>query len=180
MKNYNNNFNIFLFDSISKFNIYHKKNLLKIKKVKIFVKLRNIDILFLKNFLFLSKIFFELFNRKISILKIFNNKNKNLKNSIILSIGFIVNNTSSIYIVLNYLFNVVSFSSNITDSCLNIKRKQNNFLFFFKNINYFIGLNVDKIHKVDLDFNFLFILKRKDKNFFLKKNILNFYEKLFF
>lgn len=179
MKKLNTNFNIFLFDSISKFNLYDKESLLKINKLKIFVKLKSIDPLFLKNFLYLSKVFFELFNRKIYILKIISDQNK-LKNSIIFYVGFTVNNIFFIYNILNYLLNVVSFSSKRSDDCFNLKRKESNFLYFFKNINYFLGLNFSKFSKWDLDFNFLFILKNKQKNFFFNKKIVNFYEKLFF
>jgi hypothetical protein len=179
MKNLINNFNIFLFDSITKFNLYDKRNLLKINKLKIFVKLKSIDVLFLKNFLFLSKLFFELFNRKIFILKILNDQNK-IKNSIIFYVGFIVNNMFFIYNILNYLINIIFFSSKKTDDCLNFKKINNNFLFFFKNINYFIGLNLSKFSKWDLDFNFLFIFNEKTNLSFLNKKIVNFYEKLFF
>lgn len=179
MKNLNNNFNIFLFDSISKFNLYDKKNLLKINKLKIFVKLKSIDPLFLKNFLYLSKVFFELFKRKIYILKIISDQNK-LKNSIVFYVGFTVNNVFFIYNILNYLLNIAFFSSKKSDDCFNFKKKDNNFLYFFKNINYFLGLNFSKFSKWDLDFNFLFILKNKNENFFLNKKIVSFYEKLFF
>ena len=65
MKNLVKNFNIILFDSISKFNIYDKKKILKMDNLKIYVKLKSLDTLFLKNFLFLSKIYFYLFKRKI-------------------------------------------------------------------------------------------------------------------
>jgi hypothetical protein len=146
MKNLNNNFNIFLFDSISKFNLYDKKNLLKINKLKIFVKLKSIDPLFLKNFLYLSKVFFELFKRKIYILKIISDQNK-LKNSIVFYVGFTVNNVFFIYNILNYLLNIAFFSSKKSDDCFNFKKKDNNFLYFFKNINYFLGLNFSKFSK---------------------------------
>ena len=56
MKNLEHNFNIFVFDSICKFNIYEKKNLLFLNKLNVFVKLKSIDLFFLKNFLFISKL----------------------------------------------------------------------------------------------------------------------------
>lgn len=146
MKKLDTNFNIFFFDSISKFNIYDKKNLLKIRKLKIFLKLKTIDSLFLKNFLSLSKLFFELFNRKICILKIIGDQNK-IKNSIIFYVGFTVNNFFSILNLLNYMLNIIMFSSKKMDDSLNFKKKDNCFLYFFKNINYFIGLNFSKYPK---------------------------------
>ena len=85
MKNLVKKFNIILFDSISKFNIYDKKKILKMDNLKIYVKLKSLDTLFLKNFLFLSKIYFYLFKRKIIILKVlqdFSKLNK-FKNSLI-------------------------------------------------------------------------------------------------
>jgi len=44
MKNLEHNFNIFVFDSICKFNIYEKKNLLFLNKLNVFVKLKSIDL----------------------------------------------------------------------------------------------------------------------------------------
>lgn len=146
MKNINNNFNIFLFDLISKFNFYNNNNIVKINKLKIFVKLKSIDPLFFKNFLFLSKIFFELFYRKIFILKILNDQNK-IKNSVIFYVGFSENNILLIFNILNYLLNISFFLSKETDSRFSFKKKDNNFLFFFKNINYFLCLNSSNFSK---------------------------------
>ena len=146
MKNLVVNYNIFLFDSISKYNFYNKINLLKLNKLKVFVKLKSMDSSFFKNFLYLSQIFFELFNRKIYILKNLNDKNK-IKNSITFYVGFTANNTFFIYKVLSYLLNVILFSAQRSDSSFNFQKKNNNFLYFFKNINYFLGLNLSKFSK---------------------------------
>lgn len=176
------NFNIIVFDSISKFNIYNKKNILKIDSLKIYVKLKSVDTLFLKNFLFLSKIYFYLFKRKTTILRVvqdFSKLNK-LKNSLIFYVGITYKDQISIFNILNYLLNIVIFSSKKSDDSFNFKKKENNFLYFFKNINYFLGLDLSKFSKWDLDFNFLFIFKNSNNNFLLNKKIVNFYEKLFF
>jgi hypothetical protein len=146
MKNLNINFDIFLFDSISKFNFYNKINLVKLNKLKIYVKLKSMDSAFLKNFLYLSQIFFDVFNRKIIILKILKDKNK-IKNSITFYMGFSVNNIVNIFDTLNYLLNIILFSAKKSDSSFNFKKKNNNFLYFFKNINYFLGLNFLKFSK---------------------------------
>ena len=155
MKNLVKNFNIILFDSISKFNIYDKKKILKMDNLKIYVKLKSLDTLFLKNFLFLSKIYFYLFKRKIIILKVlqdFSKLNK-FKNSLIFYVGITYKDQASIFNILNYLLNIVTFSSKKSDDFFNFKKKENNFLYFFKNNN---------------------------NNFILNKKIVNFYEKLFF
>jgi hypothetical protein len=149
MKNLEKNFNIFIFDSICKFNIYEKKNLIFLNKLNIFVKIKSIDILFLKNFLFISKLFFNLFKRKISILNIFKDSNKfnKFKNSLIFYVGITVNNIYIIYKILNYLLNIVMYISKKTDDSFILKKKENNFLYFFKNINYFLGLDFLKFSK---------------------------------
>lgn len=182
MKNLIKNFNILVFDSICKFNIYHKKNILNISSLKIYVKLKSVDTSFLKNFLFLSKIYFYLFKRKISILNVLKdlNKSNKLKNSLIFYIGITFNDFYSIFTILNYLLNIVIFSSKKSDDLFSFKKIENNFVYFFKNINYFLGLDFSKFSKWDLDFNFLFILKNKNNNYILNKKIVNFYEKLFF
>lgn len=149
MKDLENNFNIIVFDSISKFNIYDKKKVLKIDNLKIYVKLKSVDVSFLKNFLFLSKIYFYLFKRKITILKViqdFSKLNK-LKNSLIFYVGITYKNQKLIFNILNYLLNVVTFSSKKSDDFFNLKKKENNFLYFFKNINYFLGLDFSKFSK---------------------------------
>jgi len=182
MKNLVKNFNIIVFDSISKFNLFEKKKILKIENLKIYVKLKSFDVLFLKNFLFLSKIYFYLFKRKITILKVvqdFSKLNK-LKNSLIFYVGITYKDQFSIFNILNYLLNIVTFSSKKSDDFFNLKKKENNFLYFFKNINYFLGLDFSKFSKWDLDFNFLFIFRNNNNNFILNKKIVNFYEKLFF
>jgi hypothetical protein len=182
MKDLVKNFNIIIFDSISKFNIYDKKKILKIDNLKIYVKLKSVDALFLKNFLFLSKIYFYLFKRKITILKViqdFSKLNK-LKNSLIFYVGITYKDQKSIFNILNYLLNVVTSSSKKSDDFFKFKRKEKNFLYFFKNINYFLGLDFSKFSKWDLDFNFLFIFKNYNNDFILNKKIVNFYEKLFF
>jgi|688.fasta_scaffold599737_2 hypothetical protein len=149
MKNLEHNFNIFVFDSICKFNIYEKKNLLFLNKLNVFVKLKSIDLFFLKNFLFISKLFFNLFKRKLSILNIFKDLNKfnKSKNSLIFYVGITFNNNYLIYKILNYLLNIVSLISKKTDDSFIIKRKENNFLYFFKNINYLLGLDFLKFSK---------------------------------
>jgi hypothetical protein len=149
MNNFKKSFEIIVFDSICKFNIYEKKNLLFLNKLKIFIKLKSVDNFFLKNFLFLSKIFFNLFKRKISVLKVLKDYNKmnKLKNSLIFYVGISFNNINSIFKILNYLLNIVSYISKKTDDSFILKRKENNFLYFFKNVNYFLGLDSLKFSK---------------------------------
>ena len=182
MKNLNKNLDIVFFDSICKFNIYNKKNILFLNKLKIFVKLKSIDNLFLKNFLFLSKIFYNLFKRKIFVLSVIKDSSKmnKLKNSLIFYVGVTFNNYNLIFQILNYLLNIVVFTSKKSDDSFILKRREKNFLYFFKNINYFLGLDLSKFSKWDLDFNFLFIFKNKKNSSILNKKIINFYEKLFF
>lgn len=149
MKNIKKNYNILVFDSISKFNIYNKNKILNINNLKIYVKIKSIDVSFFKNFLFLSKIYFYLFNRKISILKVlkdFSRLNK-LKNSLIFYIGITFNNIFSILNILDYLLNIVIDFSKKSDAQFSFQRKENAFLYFFKNINYFLGLDIFKSSK---------------------------------
>ena len=149
MKNLVKNFNIIVFDSISKFNMYDRQKILKINNLKIYVKLKSVDASFLKNFLFLSKIYFYLFKRKITILKViqdFSKLNK-LKNSLIFYVGITYKDQISIFNILNYLLNIVTFYSKKSDDSFNLRKKENNFLYFFKNINYFFGLDFSKFSK---------------------------------
>lgn len=143
MIDYKQNFNIFFFDSISKFNLYDNKNLVYLKKLKIFVKMNNNNNNFLKDFFLLSKIFFLLFKRKISVLQIRNNNinSSKIKNMLYLDVGLTFNNYLLIFNILNYLLNIVTYFSNKTDENFKRKRKDKNFLFFFKNLNYFLGLD---------------------------------------
>lgn len=143
MKNYLNNYNFFFFDSISKFNLFNKNYLLNLNLLKIFIKLNNNDNFFLKNFFILSKIFFFVFKRKVNILKIFKNNQKTnkFKNSLFFFFGITINNLFEVLKILNFILNDIYFSSRISDDSLNVKRIENNIVFFFKNINYFIGLD---------------------------------------
>jgi len=143
MKNYLYNYNFFFYDSISKFNLFNKNHLLNLNFLKIFVKLINNDNSFLKNFFILSKIFFMVFKRKLNILKIFKNSSKSnkSKNSLIFYFGITYNNNLNLLKILDFLLNYIMFSSKKTDDAFNVKKLENNFIFFFKNINYFIGLN---------------------------------------
>ncbi len=144
MKNFLDNYNFFFFDSICKFNLFKKNLLLNLNILKIFVKLNNNDNFFLKNFFILSKIFFFVFKRKVNILKVFKNTQKinKLKNSLFFFFGITINNLYQILKILNYLLNDISFSARVSDDSLNVKRIENNIIFFFKNINYFIGLDL--------------------------------------
>lgn len=143
MKNFLNNYNFFFFDSIFKFNLFNKKYLLNLNFIKIFVKLQNNDNLFLRNFFILSKIFFFVFKRKVNILKIFKNNQKinKTKNSLFFFFGITINKLTEVLKILNFILNDVQISSRVTDDSLNVKRIENNIIFFFKNINYFLGLN---------------------------------------
>lgn len=143
MKNYLINYNLFFFDSICKFNIYNKNFFFNLNLLKIFVKINNGDNFFLKNFFILSKVFSKVFNRKLSILKVVRNSSKlnKTKNSLFFFFGLTFNNISRILYVLNYILNDISFISNKTDDSLKIKKFSYNVIFFFKNINYFLGLD---------------------------------------
>ena len=91
----------------------------------------------------------NLFNRKISILKVlkdFSRLNK-LKNSLIFYIGITFNNIFSILNILDYLLNIVIDFSKKSDAQFSFQRKENAFLYFFKNINYFLGLDIFKSSK---------------------------------
>lgn len=65
-----------LIDSISKFNIYDKNFGIKLNNLIVFSKLNINEPNFLRDFFFLSKLFFFWFNKKISILQIIKDKKR--------------------------------------------------------------------------------------------------------
>jgi len=142
MKDISKNLNILCFDSISKFNIYDKKNLVYFKKLKVFVNIKTSESNFLNNFLSLSKILFFLFNRKLQVLKVLKEftKSNKLRNSLIFCVGLTFRNKEVFY-SLNYLLNIIFIASKSMDDSLSFKRKESGFLYFFSNSNYLLGLN---------------------------------------
>lgn len=174
MQNISNNFKILNLDIISKFNCYKKELLMKIKKITIFVKLKTNESDFLINFLVISKIIYFWFKQKITIFCFKKEYLRGSRNNLIVILGL---NLKKIYIqkFLNYFKNIVLNISRKIDNSVILKSNRENILFSFSNLNYLLGLNINKYYKYNI--NLFILIKFKDnKNI----NFQNIYEKIFF
>ena len=174
-------------DSISKFNFFDKSFLKKLDSVVFFSKLNVNDTNFLRDFFFLSKLFFLWFNKKICILHVISDKkrvqNKG-KNSLTFFFGCTLRN-KAIFKNLDYINNILFFLTKKIDGALNYTKTKDGFIYSFSNINFLLGFKSETFFNLNLKINVFY-------NFFSKKNLLvngalkqnnkiiNFYEKVFF
>lgn len=171
-------------DSISKFNLYDKKFLPKLESLIIFSKLSINDSNFLRDFFFLSKLFFFWFNKKISILQVITEKkggSNRGKRSLTFFFGCTIRK-SLLFKNIDYLNNIVFNLTKRIDGNIKYKKLNNGLFYSFSNINYLLGFKSERFFNLNLKINILYNFST-NKNFSLKKinlNIINFYEKVFF
>lgn len=171
MKNILNILKIINFDLVSKFNYIKKNLLLKIKNIIIFIKLKTVDSDFLINFLVISKIIYFWFKQKLNIFFFKKEYFKGSRNNLNLILGI---NLKKLYInkFLNYFNNIILYISKNIDNSMVVSSKGDNLLLNFSNLNYILGLNINKYYKYNLSLN---ILLKFTKN----SNNSQFYEKIF-
>lgn len=145
MKTIEQSLEILKLDLISKYNFIDFKMVPSISHLNIVIQLKMNDSKFLNNFLFISKVFFLWFNRKLLIINFFKeNLEQRNKNSLIMNLNLLIRDKNIIFKNLFYLINIVKLLSNRTDYGFKFK---NNFFYlnyFFFNINYLLGLEIGK------------------------------------
>lgn len=188
MKNLDFNINNSLLDSVSKFNFYDKCFMKKLDNIIFFTKINVTDSTFLRDFFFLSKLFFSWFNKKISILHVISDKKRVYnrgKNSLTFFFGCTIRK-KFISKNLDYINNVIFALSKKVDGFINYKKINSGFVFSFSNINLLLGFKSERFFNLNLKINIFYNFF--SKNDFVKKNsvntldnkIMNFYEKVFF
>jgi hypothetical protein len=138
-----------LLDSISKYNLYSIEKIFFLSKFQAFVLLKTIDSAFLSSFLNLSKIFLFWFNMKVQILKVKKIKNlgkSKIRNSLIFYAGISFSNKKKIFKNLNYLKNIVNPVSMNVDNGFLCNTYANSIKFSFSNVNYLLGLPVERFY----------------------------------
>lgn len=186
MKNLKFNIKNLQFDSVSKFNIYNKDTEIKLRNLVIFTKLAVNDSNFLRDFFFLSKLFFYWFDQKISILKVIQDKRRSFnkgKNSLIFFFGCTIRNNSLMKNI-NYINNIVFNSTKKIDGVLKYKKTKFGFLYSFSNINFLLGFKSERFFnlniKINIFYNFFFKKKGLTNTNYINKKLIDFYEKVFF
>lgn len=178
------NYNFSRIDSISKFNLFNKNLLPNLESLIIFSKLSINDSNFLRDFFFLSKLFFFWFNKKISILQVISEKkggsNKG-KKSLTFFFGCTLRK-NFLFKNLDYLNSIVFDLTKKIDSNIKYKKLTNGLLYSFSNINYLLGFKSERFFNLNLKINILYNFSSNKKASFKKINfkIINFYEKVFF
>lgn len=173
-------------DSISKFNLYNKKDFCSFNHLVFFSKINSNDTNFFRDFFFLSKLFTYWFNLKISILFVVKEKKKAFnkgKNSLIFFFGCALRNKNFLYMHLNYIFNILFISSKKIDGLLKYKKVNKGFIFSFSNLNHLLGFKSDRFFNINIKINIFFNFFKKNENKQVNNfnnNIINFYEKVFF
>jgi hypothetical protein len=179
MKQYNSisNLELLNFDSISKFNLLNFNQILNISKLKIIIPISTGEPNFLKNYIILTKIFKELFNRKIYV---FNVKKKfmrggKFRNNLIFYIGITLRK-KEIFHNLNYLLNtIIPLTKKVNNNIILKKNYNNIFTIKFFNMNNLLGINSYAYYNLSLEFNYN--INFNSINNYIKLN--KFYEKFF-
>jgi hypothetical protein len=172
-------------DSISKFNFYDKLLITKFNNFIIFSKISINEINFLRDFFFLSKLFFFWFNRKISILQVITDKKKlsnKGKNSLTFFIGCTIRDFNLIH-HLNYIFNIIFFFTKKVDGLLKYKKVNHGLIYSFSNPNFLLGFKSERFFNINIKINIFFKFLTFKKYYKIKdfnKKIIKFYEKVFF
>lgn len=185
MKNLEYNIENLKIDSISKFNFYDDKSIIKLKNIVIFSKLSVNDSNFLRDFFFLSKLFFHWFDKKISILKVITDKrrasNKG-KSSLTFFFGCTIRKNFLIKNI-NYMNNIVFALTRKVDGSIKHSKVNSGFIYTFSNINFLLGFKSERFFNVNIKINVFynfFQKKKTNKISHLNNKIINFYEKVFF
>jgi hypothetical protein len=172
-------------DSISKFNIYNQDLITKLKNLIIFSKLSVNDPNFLRDFFFLSKLFFYWFDKKISILQVITDKKKAFNKGKSALTFFFGCTIRKIFLIknVNYMNNIVFNLTRRVDGSIKHRKIDSGFVYTFSNVNFLLGFRSERFFnsniKINVFYNFSQIEKKNKINFFNKK-IINFYEKVFF
>jgi hypothetical protein len=174
-------------DLISKFNFFDKFFLKKLDSIVFFSKVNLNDTNFLRDFFFLSRLFFFWFNKKICILHVISDKkrvhNKG-KNSLTFFFGCTLRN-EAILKNLDYINNILFFLTKKIDGVLNYKKINDGFVYSFSNVNFLLGFKSEAFFNLNLKINvfYNFFSKKKlllDEKIKKDNKIINFYEKVFF
>jgi hypothetical protein len=181
--NFKKNIDLINFDSISRYNLFHFNNIIKVDKLYIKVILNTVDNNFLKSYYILSKIFKNLFNRKIHIFnikKVFI-RGKGFRNSLVYSLGITLRK-ELIFKNIDYLFNCIIPLSKKIDNNIRFKSSKDyrSCSISFSNLNYLLGLDSYNYYNLSLEFNYIIKLK-KNNSFKLKNNnnLYKFYAQIF-
>lgn len=173
-------------DSINKFNLYDKNFVIKLNNLIIFSKLTVNDSNFLRDFFFLSKLFFFWFNKKISILQVITDKKKTFnkgKSSLTFFFGCTVRKH---YLLKNidYINNIIFNLTKKVDGSIKYKKINSGFLYTFSNINFLLGFKSERFFNLNVKINIIYNFFQNEKNKYkikkFNKSLINFYEKVFF
>jgi hypothetical protein len=180
--NYKKNIDLINFDSISKFNFFHYSNKINIEKVYIKVILNTLNNNFLKSYYTLSKLFSDLFDRKIHIFKIKKVfiKGKGYRNSLIYTLGITLRK-SLIFKNIDYLYNgIIPLSKKIDNNIKFNSSKDNSYCrISFSNMNYLLGLDSYSYYNLSLEFNYIIKFKKNCLKLKTFKNLYKFYAEIF-
>lgn len=99
---------------------------------------------------------------------------KGSRNNLVIILGI---NLKKLYLnkFLNYFKNIVLNISKKIDNSLTLKSNDENLLFSFSNLNYLVGLNINKYYKYNINF-YILVKFKNNKNM----NFKYIYEKIFF
>jgi hypothetical protein len=180
MGQYNTFYNLQLahFDSISKFNILNFNQLLKLKNLNIIIPLSTSEPNFLKNYMILTKVLKEVFNRKPSVFFVKKNfqRGSKFRNNLVFSIGITLRK-NEIFLNLNYLLNIViPLIKKVNSSIILNNIFKNIFIIKFFSMNHLLGISNFSYYNIVLEFNYNINFLSKNKSIIFNK----FYEKFFF
>lgn len=180
MKKIYSNLNYSKIDSISKFNLYNKNLITNIESLIFFSKININDTNFMRDFFFLSKLFYSWFDKKISILHIIKDKKKSFnrgKRSLTFFFGCTLRKNLLIKNV-DYLNNVLFFLTKKIDGSLNFRVCNSGFVYHFNNTNFVLGFKSERFFNLNIKINIFYNFSKN--NNLLNNKIIKFYEKVFF
>ena len=181
--NFRKNIDLINFDTISKYNFFHFNNIIKVDKLYIKVMLNTVNNNFLKSYYILSKIFRNIFNRKINIFnikKIFI-RGKGYRNSLVYTLGIILRK-ELVFKNIDYLINSIIPLSKKIDNNIRFQSSKDysSCGISFSNLNYLLGLDSYNYYNLSLEFNYIIKFKTNNSFKFKKKNNLyKFYAQIF-
>ena len=180
--NYKKKIDLINFDCISKFNFTHYNNRIKIEKVYIKVNLNTMNNNFLKSYYTLSKLFSDLYDRKIHIFKIEKVyiKGKGYRNSLIYTLGITLRK-NLIFKGIDYIYNgILPVSKKIDNNIRFSSSKDYSYSkISFSNLNYLLGLNIYNYYNLSLEFNYIIKFKTSCFKFKKKQDLYKFYAEIF-
>lgn len=185
MKNLKFNTECLKIDSISKFNFYDKSLITKLENLVVFSKLSVNDSNFLRDFFFLSKLFFYWFDRKISILQVITDKKRSFnkgKSSLTFFFGCTIRKNFLIKHI-NYVNNIIFNLTKKVDGAIKHRKTESGFVYTFSNVNFLLGFKSERFFNLNVKINLFYNFFQKEKKNKIKKfnkRIIDFYEKVFF